>query len=87
MTIKTEIRGHVGIIRMDRPPVNAINQDIRAGLIAALVALAEKASLDRIVLAGADRIFAAGADAGEFKTTSSLRMQDAQKGSNSKGSN
>ena len=66
MTITTEIRGHAGIILIDRPPVNAINHDIRAGIIAALARLAEEASLDRIVLAGAGRIFAAGADASEF---------------------
>ena len=66
MTITTEIRGDAGIILIDRPPVNAINHDIRAGIIAALARLAEEASLDRIVLAGAGRIFAAGADAGEF---------------------
>ena len=66
MTITTEIRGHAGIILIDRPPVNAINHDIRAGIIAALARLAEEASLDRIVLAGAGRIFAAGADSSEF---------------------
>ena len=66
MTITTEIRGHAGIILMGRPPVNAINHDIRASVIAALARLAEEASLDRIVLAEAGRIFTAGADAGEF---------------------
>jgi 3-hydroxyacyl-CoA dehydrogenase len=46
--------------------VNAINHDIRRGILDALEELAGNTSLDRIVLAGAGKIFAAGADAGEF---------------------
>ena len=54
------------VIKIDRPPVNAINQDIRAGLCAALDNISGDATLDRIILTGAGDIFAAGADAGEF---------------------
>ena len=66
MSIATDIRGTAGVILMDRAPVNAINHDIRRGILDALEELAGNTSLDRIVLAGADKIFAAGADAGEF---------------------
>ncbi|MGB2026862.1 MAG: 3-hydroxyacyl-CoA dehydrogenase NAD-binding domain-containing protein [Candidatus Puniceispirillaceae bacterium] len=58
--------GLAAVIEIDRPPVNAINHDIRAGLVAALAAIAADAEVDRIILAGAGDIFAAGADAGEF---------------------
>jgi 3-hydroxyacyl-CoA dehydrogenase len=58
--------GLAAVIEIDRPPVNAINHDIRAGLIAALTAIADDAGVERIILAGAGEIFAAGADAGEF---------------------
>jgi len=58
--------GASAVIEIDRPPVNAINHDIRAGLIAALAAIAGDAGVERIILAGAGDIFAAGADAGEF---------------------
>ena len=54
------------VIRIDRPPVNAINQDIRAGLCAALDNISGDATLDRIILTGEGDIFAAGADASEF---------------------
>ena len=54
------------VIRIDRPPVNAINQDIRAGLCSALDNISGDATLDRIILTGAGDIFAAGADASEF---------------------
>ena len=66
MRIATDIRGTAGVILMDRAPVNAINHDIRRGILDALEELAGNTSLDRIVLAGAGKIFAAGADAGEF---------------------
>ena len=64
--IRHHRNGSAAIIEIDRPPVNAINHDIRAGLIAALAAIAGDDGVDRIILAGADDIFAAGADAGEF---------------------
>ena len=66
MSIATDIRGTAGVILMDRAPVNAINHDIRRGILDALEELVGNTSLDRIVLAGAGKIFAAGADAGEF---------------------
>ena len=58
--------GSAAVIEIDRPPVNAINHDIRAGLVAVLAAVAADGKVDRIILAGAAGIFAAGADAGEF---------------------
>ena len=64
--IRHHRNGSAAIIEIDRPPVNAINHDIRAGLIAALAAIAGDDGVDRIILAGAGDIFAAGADAGEF---------------------
>ena len=71
MTVPSDIIRHhrvgtAAIIEIDRPPVNAINHDIRAGLVAALAAIAGDNEVERIILAGAGDIFAAGADAGEF---------------------
>ncbi|MEK9853527.1 MAG: hypothetical protein VW495_01870, partial [Rhodobiaceae bacterium] len=44
--------GLAAVIEINRPPVNAINHDIRAGLIAALTAIADDAGVERIILAG-----------------------------------
>ena len=66
MSIATDIRGTAGVILIDRAPVNAINHDIRKGIIDGLAELAGNRALDRIVLAGVGQIFAAGADTGEF---------------------
>jgi 3-hydroxyacyl-CoA dehydrogenase len=66
MSVQHHRIGQAAVIEIDRPPVNAINQDIRAGLLAALAAIETDDEVDRIILAGAGDIFAAGADAGEF---------------------
>ena len=66
MSVQHYRNGRAAVIEIDRPPVNAINQDIRAGLIAALKAIDGDAAVERIILSGAKNVFAAGADAGEF---------------------
>ena len=48
MSIVTDIRGTAGVILIDRVPVNAINHDIRSGILYALAELAGNPSLDRI---------------------------------------
>jgi 3-hydroxyacyl-CoA dehydrogenase len=61
-----ERKGRVGIITVDNPPVNALGQAVRAGLVAALdQALADPACA-AIVLIAAGRTFMAGADVREF---------------------
>ena len=66
MSVQHYRNGQAAVIEIDRPPVNAINQDIRAGLFAALTAIDSDDAVDRIILSGAKNVFAAGADAGEF---------------------
>lgn len=59
--------GTLAILCIERPPVNAIDRQVRAGLHAALDALqAEPAAA--VVLLGAGRCFIAGADIGEFES-------------------
>ena len=66
MSVQHYRNGRAAVIEIDRPPVNAINQDIRAGLFAALTAIDGDDTVERIILSGAKNVFAAGADAGEF---------------------
>ena len=66
MSVQHYRNGRAAVIEIDRPPVNAINQHIRAGLIAALTAIDGDDAVERIILSGAKNVFAAGADAGEF---------------------
>ncbi|MEC8270059.1 MAG: 3-hydroxyacyl-CoA dehydrogenase NAD-binding domain-containing protein [Pseudomonadota bacterium] len=66
MSVQHYRNGRAAVIEIDRPPVNAINHDIRTGLVAALTVIAGDDKVERIILSGAGDVFAAGADAGEF---------------------
>ena len=57
---------NIGLILIDRPPVNAIDRSIRAGLIRAVDEAEGDASIDIIVIACKGRTFLSGADLSEF---------------------
>jgi 3-hydroxyacyl-CoA dehydrogenase len=64
--VRYEREGSVGLIAVDNPPVNALSQAVRAGLLAALdEALADPAA-KVLALYGKGRTFIAGADIKEF---------------------
>ncbi|MEL0032828.1 MAG: enoyl-CoA hydratase/isomerase family protein, partial [Paracoccaceae bacterium] len=65
MAVSWRKDGIYGFVLLDNPPVNAINREIRQGLLEA-VDWAEKEGLERVILSGAGPAFAAGADAKEF---------------------
>ena len=58
-------QGACGFVELNNPPVNAINNEIREGLLDA-VKWAEAEGLERVILSGVGRSFAAGADTKEF---------------------
>jgi 3-hydroxyacyl-CoA dehydrogenase len=58
--------GPTAFVSLDFPPVNAIGRDTRQGLLDALDRIEAEAGLERVILSGAGRAFAAGADAREF---------------------
>lgn len=64
-TVRFSAEGAVGVITLDRPPVNAISTELVADLAAA-VGKAEDVSIRAVVVTGAPH-FAAGADIKEFK--------------------
>jgi 3-hydroxyacyl-CoA dehydrogenase len=57
--------GLTGYVELDNPPVNAIGLAIRQGLLDA-VEWAERERLERVIVTGRGRVFAAGGDAREF---------------------
>lgn len=65
MTVHRRREGATGYVELDAPPVNAIGLAIREGLHDA-VAWAEAEGLERVILSGRGRVFAAGGDAREF---------------------
>lgn len=66
-TIKTETRGAVGIITLNRPKaLNALNSKLISEINAAARAFDSDSSVGAIVLTGSDKAFAAGADIKEM---------------------
>jgi 3-hydroxyacyl-CoA dehydrogenase len=59
-------RGTIGLIVIDNPPVNALSQAVRAGLVEAVDALNADAALKAGLLLCRGRTFIAGADISEF---------------------
>ena len=66
MVVNVQRHGDVAVIHMDSPPVNALGQKLRAGLMDALSRLRGDAGLRAVVLAGTARAFSGGADISEF---------------------
>jgi enoyl-CoA hydratase/carnithine racemase len=60
--------GGIGTIRLDRPPMNALNTAIQEELRAVAHAAAEDPDVRAVVVYGGEKVFAAGADITEFTT-------------------
>src|SRR5262249_54868324 len=58
--------GEIAVITVDNPPVNALKQVVRAGLLSTLTQARDDAVTRAIVLVGAGRTFIVGADITEF---------------------
>ena len=65
-SVRLEIDGEVGVIRLDRPPVNAVNGAMHRDLIAVAGELVDGRQVRAVVLYGGDKAFAAGADIKEM---------------------
>ena len=64
--VTLEVADAVGTIRLDRPPMNALNADVQEGLRTAAIEAAERADVRAVVLYGGPKVFAAGADIKEM---------------------
>ena len=67
------IEDGVGTIRLDRPKMNAIDEQLHLEVRAAAVEATERADVRAVVLYGGERVFAAGAD---IKAMSTLTAAD-----------
>ena len=61
-----ERRGRISVITVDNPPVNALAQPVREGLLRCFDESVADAAVEAIVLTGGGRTFMAGADINEF---------------------
>ena len=64
--VRLEFQDAVGVIRLERPPVNAINIQIHHELLDVAQQVAESGTVRSVVLYGGERSFAAGADIKEM---------------------
>jgi len=64
----------IGTIRLDRPPMNALNASIQEELRAAAASVANDDSVAAVVVYGGEKVFAAGADIKEMAAMSYVDM-------------
>jgi enoyl-CoA hydratase/carnithine racemase len=72
--VRLEIAGGIGTIRLDRPPVNALNDALTASLHAAAEAAAASDEVRAVIVYGGEKVFAAGADIKEMAEAGYVSM-------------
>lgn len=78
-TIETEVRGRVGLIRFNRPDqLNALNTTVMQEVLAAASAYTKDPAIGCLILTGAGRAFAAGADIAELSVQTYASMTEAE---------
>jgi enoyl-CoA hydratase/carnithine racemase len=64
--VRVEISDGIGTIRLDRPPMNALNAAVQEELRAAAAEVAGSPQVAAVVVYGGEKVFAAGADIKEM---------------------
>lgn len=73
VNLETSRVENIGIIRLDRPKVNALNTQVSQEMLEVANEIENRDDLRGIVLWGGPKIFAAGADIGAFPTNDGFR--------------
>ena len=74
--VRLEVEDGIGTVRLDRPPMNALNADIQHGLVAACREASERSDVAAVIVYGGEKVFAAGADIKEMEGMSYTDMVD-----------
>ncbi|WP_392542730.1 enoyl-CoA hydratase/isomerase family protein [Oryzobacter telluris] len=74
--VRLEVEAGIGTIRLDRPPMNALNAEIQEGLLAVAAEATTRKDVAAVVVYGGEKVFAAGADIKEMETMSYTDMVD-----------
>jgi enoyl-CoA hydratase/carnithine racemase len=72
--LRIEVEDRVATIRLDRPPMNALNRALQDELRTAALEVGDRADVRAVVLYGGEKVFAAGADIKEMSTNSAADM-------------
>jgi enoyl-CoA hydratase len=74
--VRLEVEEGIGTIRLDRPPMNALNVAVQEELRAAAAEAAQRRDVAAVVVYGGEKVFAAGADVKEMADMSYTAMVD-----------
>lgn len=72
--VRLDVEGGVGTLRLDRPPMNALNAQVTQEIHAAAVEATERDDVRAVILYGGEKLFAAGADIKEMADRSYADM-------------
>ncbi|WP_019816085.1 enoyl-CoA hydratase/isomerase family protein [Saccharomonospora saliphila] len=72
--VRLEVDAGVGTIRLDRPPVNALNDQVQAELAEAAGEAADRDDVRAVILYGGEKTFAGGADIKEMAARTYVEM-------------
>ncbi|MFV0463132.1 MAG: enoyl-CoA hydratase/isomerase family protein [Nostocoides sp.] len=74
--VRLEVADGIGTIRLDRPPMNALNSQVQEQLAHVCVEATDRSDVFAVIVYGGDKVFAAGADIKEMATMSYTDMVD-----------
>ncbi|MBB2942093.1 enoyl-CoA hydratase/carnithine racemase [Actinoplanes lutulentus] len=72
--VRLEVTDGIGTIRLERPPMNALNTQVQEELRSAAHAASTDDQVRAVVVFGGEKVFAAGADITEFTTVTYQEM-------------
>ena len=72
--VTLEVTDGIGTIRLDRPPMNALNRQLQEEIRAAARAASVDSSVKAVIVYGGEKVFAAGADIKEMAELSAAQM-------------
>ncbi|AVT32298.1 enoyl-CoA hydratase [Plantactinospora sp. BC1] len=74
--VRVDINEGIGTIRLDRPPMNALNTQVQEELRAAATAVSADPDVRAVIVYGGEKVFAAGADIKEMADMSYVDMAE-----------
>ena len=72
--VRLEVQDGVAVLRLDRPPMNALNVEMQEQIRAAAQEASERSEVAAVVVWGGEKMFAAGADIKEMASMSYADM-------------
>jgi enoyl-CoA hydratase len=75
-SVTLDVDGGVGTIRLDRPPMNALNAQVQEEIRAVALEASQRREVRAVVVWGGPKVFAAGADIKEMATMSYADMAE-----------